>query len=383
MARTYATFDPATKTAQVTLSGGNLVVTGSGTAWGTAISTIGKSSGKWYWEYTLTNFATSRFSAYGIDSTTPPGAVGYQDAGAYSSQGDNGHKYHAGSDGGAYGGTFAQGDVVGVALDMDGGTITLYKNGSSLGTMYSSLSGTFYAMVTCGDAGVVASTVNFGATAFAQSVPSGYNSGIYTEASGVDFGNNAMGSGGTPAYTNNGDVLFRTISSTTNDVSASTYNSVSMTQIGTAQNDVAAGRYISLWYVTGATQGTNSFGTTGGTSMDNRFLSAYGENTSTPFTGTSTNSGTSTSPSLPVTTTVNNAYVVGVLFNSNTISAGANTTLFSSTDYFGFVRSTSLVTPAGALTLNGTVTINEWTFKGFGLNPPVASVSNGNFLAFM
>jgi hypothetical protein len=58
MTRTFATWNPSDKNANVTLSGGNL--TASVASWTThyaARATIWKSSGKWYWEVTVVSNA--------------------------------------------------------------------------------------------------------------------------------------------------------------------------------------------------------------------------------------------------------------------------------------------------------------------------------------
>lgn len=52
---------------------------------------------------------------------------------------------------------------------MDAGTITFYKNGSSLGVAFSGISGTYYP--TNGILDTASHTTNFGATAFAYTPP--------------------------------------------------------------------------------------------------------------------------------------------------------------------------------------------------------------------
>lgn len=187
MSITYATLDPNTIGSGLTLSNGNLTVTGAGSAWGTAISTVSKSAGKWYWEFRITTAITNNMagilgSTYGaplLNSYTGISSIGY----AYSS---NPFKWNNGLNT-SYGSSITTNDVIGVALDMDSGIITLYKNGVSMGTMFSGLSGTFFAAFSPGDTGSVSYTVNFGATAFAQTVPSGFNPGLYTETGTSQF----------------------------------------------------------------------------------------------------------------------------------------------------------------------------------------------------
>lgn len=54
MAITYATWNPADKGANITLSGGNLTATTSAFAWDAVRTTISKSTGKWYFEMSIT-----------------------------------------------------------------------------------------------------------------------------------------------------------------------------------------------------------------------------------------------------------------------------------------------------------------------------------------
>jgi hypothetical protein len=75
----------------------------------------------------------------------------------------------------AYGATFAGGDIISVALDMDAGTLTFYKNGVSQGVAFSSgLAGkTVFPQFGCYQAGR-SQSVNFGQRPFAYTAPSGY-----------------------------------------------------------------------------------------------------------------------------------------------------------------------------------------------------------------
>lgn len=68
--------------------------------------------------------------------------VGF-DANSWGYQSTSALKYNNNS-GVPYGTAYTTGDVIGVALDIDSGTLTFYKNGGSQGQAYSGLSGTFY-----------------------------------------------------------------------------------------------------------------------------------------------------------------------------------------------------------------------------------------------
>jgi hypothetical protein len=155
-----------------TLSNGNLdyLSTAGGGNYATRFSTIGVSSGKWYSEFTINAIASGLF--LGISSN--PGAVDNYIGQNATSWGylNNGNKWTSGGSSG-YGASFTTGDVIGVALDLDAGTITFYKNGTSQGTAYSSLpTGTYFTGVS-GTTNVSVSC-NYGQRPFAYTAPSGF-----------------------------------------------------------------------------------------------------------------------------------------------------------------------------------------------------------------
>lgn len=176
-AKTYATWNPSDKGAAVTLMAGRLVSVTS--ASGMVRATIGKSSGKWYWEVATNTFATTT-PGVGI-ATASASLTQYLggNANGYAWFANEGKKYTGGV-GTAYAGSWTTiTDVIGVALDMDAGTITIYKNGVSLGTMFSGLTGTFYPAMSGNSASLSLCVANFGAQPFAYSVPAGFNEGVY------------------------------------------------------------------------------------------------------------------------------------------------------------------------------------------------------------
>jgi hypothetical protein len=75
-----ATWDPATKTANVSLSGGNLVATSTAASRQDVRGTAGHASGKYYAEFTLTTLAGTNTgigvvnNSFPIDGSTYPGA---------------------------------------------------------------------------------------------------------------------------------------------------------------------------------------------------------------------------------------------------------------------------------------------------------------------
>lgn len=176
---TYATLNPADKGSGETLSNGNLTATKSVTGWGTGLvrATIGKSSGKWYWEVTLTNDPFKHFLA-GISLGTLAGSYLGIDANGWGWYSNEGSVVHSAVHTAFNGANFGTGTTLGFALDMTTGTLYGYLNGTLVGTIASGLSGTIYPAIDQYDSGM-AGTVNFGATPFKYSVPAGYNAGVY------------------------------------------------------------------------------------------------------------------------------------------------------------------------------------------------------------
>ena len=175
LASNYCTLNPVSPLASgSTTTNGNLTFT-SGAADVICLGTFGVSSGKWYWEITATTVNAS-LSAIGIIGQ-PPASLnvdlrtpsnGY----AYISNGNKGNNNTTS----AYGATYTSGDVIGVALDMDAGTLVFYKNNSSQGTAYSSLTGTFTPAIS-DLSGVSSGAVfdcNFGQRPFSYTPPTGF-----------------------------------------------------------------------------------------------------------------------------------------------------------------------------------------------------------------
>jgi len=128
----YCTFNPLDVTAddEPTLSEGNLKAVADG-AFHQQRSTFYLTKGKWYWEFKATSVGTA-FQG-GVVGSNYAGGVGlrrnYQNSGA---------KYIDGSSS-SYGATFTNGDIIGVALDLDNGTLIFYKNGVSQGTAFTDM----------------------------------------------------------------------------------------------------------------------------------------------------------------------------------------------------------------------------------------------------
>lgn len=179
----YARWNPDDKEANLTLTGTGTIATDGSDGWSCVRSDVGVSSGKWYWEVTI-NVRTNDL-AIGIasrDAHISGSAEMPADAGAwvfYSAGASDKFKWHNGS-GSAYGAQFTNGDVVGIALDMDSGTVEFFKNNVSQGVAYSSglTSRAMYAYVSSYQ-NTQQVTANFGASALTYTPPSGFNAGLY------------------------------------------------------------------------------------------------------------------------------------------------------------------------------------------------------------
>lgn len=186
--KTYATWDSANKSSLIVLSSGDLVATSghSGDAWEAVRSTIGKATGRWYWETTVTQINVTRGDMYGVANAS---VTNFDDYPAHTANGwcklSSGFSFAGKMTNNtetAFVGGLSNGDVLGWYLDADTGTIGMILNGVDKGEMYSGLSGTIYAIFGSGtlSTGTGVVTANFGASAFVYTPPSGYNSGLYT-----------------------------------------------------------------------------------------------------------------------------------------------------------------------------------------------------------
>jgi hypothetical protein len=173
----YATLNPLNNGSQAVLSNGNLDVSWSSTSGHSAGSTIAVSSGKWYVEFTRGSSVVLIGiipATYALKLDNWPGNSAYG-TNSYSYYSTNGNKYNNSSNT-AYGASFTTGDVIGVALDLDAGTLVFYKNGVSQGTAYSSITGSYIFAIGYGSSptGGTVANANFGQRPFAYTAPSGF-----------------------------------------------------------------------------------------------------------------------------------------------------------------------------------------------------------------
>jgi hypothetical protein len=194
---TYATLDPATVTA-VTLSGGNLVATNTGTTsadqGARVANAAGKTSGKYYFEVTYTTWLNGINYGVGVGTT----------GSTYTGMGNGGTTgavvfgtpfnvwVNGGASGVSLGASLTTGTVIGAAVDLDNRKIWFRKSPSGNWNNNASYdpaantggitisAGTMVPFCVFGGSGGVANNVmtgNFGASGFAGAVPSGFTTG--------------------------------------------------------------------------------------------------------------------------------------------------------------------------------------------------------------
>ena len=182
----FCTMNELDAGSQVDLSNGNLGISWSSNSGHAVRSTFTVSSGKWYMEFLRgTSNVTIGIAKQIIPGVSASsgwiGSSAYGSGGSYSYSSDA-NKYTNGSNT-SYGATYSSGDVIGVAFDADNGTITFYKNGSSQGQAYSSISGEFAFGIGFfgGSTGGTVAGANFGQdSTFSNTISQGNN----TDANG-------------------------------------------------------------------------------------------------------------------------------------------------------------------------------------------------------
>ncbi|PYE51671.1 hypothetical protein HUB98_06520 [Paenibacillus barcinonensis] len=170
MAILNVTLNPNDMGAGHVLSNNNLTDTSTST---TAIrATHGRSSGKWYWEVKLdsgnneVHVGVSN-ATFGLsDPVTNNNIRTYY---AY-----NGSKF---PENGSYGSSTSSGGTIGIALNLDQGTLEFYRNGVSMGVSHTDIKnlGIVYPIYRPGGTASKRVVFNFGSTPFTYSIPNGYS----------------------------------------------------------------------------------------------------------------------------------------------------------------------------------------------------------------
>jgi hypothetical protein len=157
-----------------TQSNANLTHAMGSNDYAAARSTIGMKGGKWYWEAKCETTLQSNFYM-GIGVTADGDYSGYNYIGSTS----GGYSYDGratklnNNSSTSYGASYTLNDIIGVALDLDNGTIEYYKNGASQGVAYTGIdtTRTYYAAHWIYTTQI---SYNFGQQPFAYTLPTGF-----------------------------------------------------------------------------------------------------------------------------------------------------------------------------------------------------------------
>lgn len=146
----------------------------------------------------------------------------------------------------------------------------------------------------------------------------------------LGIGNSSFSTSGIPfLFNNNGSFLIACSNTNGTALSNLVYNSVNMTQIGSTIANTATGRNFQLWGLLAPTQGSNTMTASGGAGILNTYIgvaSITGDvNQTTPTNAVNSSNTTTTTPSVSITTTLNNALVIGGLIAPSLSSYGSNT----------------------------------------------------------
>ena len=180
----YATLNPLNSTASTTLSNGNLAMNAGG-GWGSCMSTVAFTGGKFYYETTVD---ASNYSYIGVSLATHlPTRYPSQD-GSWALL-NNGYCYYDQTGSNEIivntGTSVPAGAVVGTAIDADNGKIWWSVNGSWIGSgspnpatgadaIFTNIP-TDQTLVACLDVYSNSATVNFGQVSFSYAAPAGFS----------------------------------------------------------------------------------------------------------------------------------------------------------------------------------------------------------------
>ena len=159
-----------------TQSNANLTHAMGSNDYASARSTIGIKGGKWYWEAKCETTLQSNFYM-GIGITADGDYSGYNYIGSTS----GGYSYDGralklnNNNSTSYGASYTLNDIIGVALDLDNGTIEYYKNGASQGVAFTGIdiTRTYYASHWIYTTQI---SYNFGQQPFTYTPPTGFKS---------------------------------------------------------------------------------------------------------------------------------------------------------------------------------------------------------------
>jgi len=162
----YCTLNPLSGVGGSTLANGNLDFSGGSGDPIWRVGTIGMSSGKWYWEYTVGSVVINNYVGIFNNQNILSGYVLHGQSDFTTAGGTNSFSNN----------TFTTGDVFGVAVDIAAGSMQVFKNGSSIGSSTGNTlsTGTWFPVISVNVAPTTAWSLNFGQRPFAYTPPTGH-----------------------------------------------------------------------------------------------------------------------------------------------------------------------------------------------------------------
>jgi hypothetical protein len=178
----YPTLNPLIRPYSSTtdlITWGNLRASSTSGPSGSQGATMSFTSGKYYFEATATTVSGANVTWIGVCNNLTYYSLGTWTSAFVRDYGytyaSNGKSYtNATPSGTTYGATYTSGDIIGVAIDADAGTMTFYKNGTSQGTAFTGMSYTGGYVFGCTEDNSNVVDFNFGQRPFSYTPPSGY-----------------------------------------------------------------------------------------------------------------------------------------------------------------------------------------------------------------
>ena len=164
-------------------------------------STFSLTGGKWYWEVKRTSAGSPDLAIGVMEQSEAFNNLIGSTAKGYGYYSANGNKYNNDSNS-SYGNSFGDGDIIGIALDMDNGVIWFSKNGTwqnsatqseiengtTTNSAFTGISGTISPAISDGGSGSSTAEFNFGNAPFSissgNSDANGYGNFEYAVPSG-------------------------------------------------------------------------------------------------------------------------------------------------------------------------------------------------------
>jgi hypothetical protein len=187
---TTGVWDSGNKSANITLSGGDLTASMSSTSGdNNAFGDITNTTGKFYWEITANSFDSGDTVLVGLAQTGISTSTNLKGSAGAWLYGNDGYERNAST--GDNLGAWSANDIIMIAIDIAAGRIWFGKNGTwaqvgdpanGLNAQFNNVSGTVYPCVAHSSGGSKSwnVTANFGSTAMTYTVPAGFYSGYGT-----------------------------------------------------------------------------------------------------------------------------------------------------------------------------------------------------------